>query len=83
MQVNYCGNQLGLLSVKQPVMLFIIFYHKKWTTNLVRKRRQIQGESLGLFYYFFGLSIFFFGQLRKPVAANTHVCQYPRLPIIE
>ena len=82
MQVNYCGNQLGLLSVKQPVMLFIIFYHKKWTTDLVRRRFQIQGESVGLFYYFFGLSIFF-GQVRKPVVANTHVCQYPRLPIIE
>lgn len=29
MQVNYCGNQLGLLSVKQLATLFIIFYHKK------------------------------------------------------
>lgn len=29
MQVNDCGNQLGLLSVKQPAMLFIIFLSQK------------------------------------------------------
>jgi len=77
MQVNYCGNQLGLLSVKQPGMLFIIFYHKKWTTNLVRKRFQIQGESSGLSYYFFGLSVFL------GAAEETSCGQYPRLPRIE
>lgn len=49
MQVNYCGNQLGLLSVKQPGMLFIIFYREKRTTDLLRKRFWIQGESLVLF----------------------------------
>lgn len=75
MQVNYCGNQLGLLSVKQPVMLFIIFYHKKWTTNPVRKIFWIQGESLGLFNYFFW-PFWFLG-----AAEETGCGQYPRLPI--
>lgn len=59
MQVNDCGNQLGLLSVKQPGMLFIIFLsQKERTTKLVRKRFQSQGEILGLFSYFFSLLLF-------------------------
>lgn len=82
MQVNDCGNQLGLLSVKQPAMLFIIFfYHKKWTTELVRKRFQSQGESLGLFSCFFQPS-YFLGGVRG-AAEETSCGQHPRLAIIE
>lgn len=76
MQVNYCGNQLGLLSVKQPATLFIIFYHKKMDNKPGQEKILDPRWELGAFLItFFGLFIFILGQLRKLIVANTRICQ--------
>lgn len=78
MQVNDCGNQLGLLSVKQPGMLFIIFLSQKMDNKAGQENISKPRCELRTFSYFFGLLIFWGGagvQPKKPIVANTHICQ--------
>lgn len=79
MQVNDCGNQLGLLSVKQPGMLFIIFLSQITDNKAGQEKISKPRWELRAFFLFFSAFLFLWGgsggQLKKPVVANTRDCQ--------
>lgn len=79
MQVNDCGNQLGLLSVKQPGMLFIIFFitnngQQSWSGKDFKAKVGAEG----FFLIFLSLLIFkggVRGAAEETSCGNTRDCQ--------